>query len=658
MSADAVAAPTGPAPGNGGGTAKPEMLAALGETPLVLPALINRALVANDQAKYLMSLLQAARMHADRLDEPYSDLHEERLAAGLGEAALDQVVAGAQRDGPDWYSVPRARDIHDRILAAAGEMLAPIEAAGGDPALGPDRLRRLVEGASGLDGDRISGSYLDAMTAAGGTADSIHRLILDAHRALNRLQAEVATADLDGAAVYRLGEGDEELVRAFMAGLHETAPLKFDHPGLGTTATRAGGRLLLQNDLGTTGAHVFVVAVEAAVAHLTYTDIHRRRAAFFQGMLAPYPVQWSRAEQGSGPGLGKYVVVSGRHVAPDRAALAEFLRHLGSRLVFVLDWNRARKRLTPLVGAEEALQVLRWAAEENVGHRAFLQLGGERLVYDAVELAAKVPARYGEPLREVLGQEATVAVVRFSMEAATRGLLAGKSQLLIRDEVRVEVLRHVQASHRRLLEAGADHASRIVQTAQLLQRSLMRLGTSGEALRGAVARAGRWEHEADDILSSVRLAARRVEGGNQVVALVAEADDAIDALEEATFLLTVLPSTAVETAVPSLHKVTALAAATAREFLKAVLEALEVLDGGAADDLEDFLVAVDRVASLEHEADDEDRTARAALVAGAPDFRSLHVADRLAQNVESSSDALMRAVLRLRDHVLAQVGAP
>ena len=47
-----------------------------------------------------------------------------------------------------------------------------------------------------------------------------------------------------------------------MAGLNRTAPLKFDHPGLATTATRAGVRLVIQNDIGMTDAHVIVLHVE------------------------------------------------------------------------------------------------------------------------------------------------------------------------------------------------------------------------------------------------------------------------------------------------------------------------------------------------------------------------------------------------------------
>ena len=113
----------------------------------------------------------------------------------------------------------------------------------------------------------------------------MHLLIMDAHRALNRLQAQIATSTVDGAAVYGLSAEDHGLVAAFMAGVHSTARLKFDHPGLATTATRSGDRLLIQNDLGTTDAHVVVLSVEGLTATLTYSDVHMRRLRFFQSMI-------------------------------------------------------------------------------------------------------------------------------------------------------------------------------------------------------------------------------------------------------------------------------------------------------------------------------------------------------------------------------------
>ena len=44
------------------------------------------------------------------------------------------------------------------------------------------------------------------------SGDSLHLLIMDAHRALNKLQLEVATENLDGASVYKLDEEDGSLV--------------------------------------------------------------------------------------------------------------------------------------------------------------------------------------------------------------------------------------------------------------------------------------------------------------------------------------------------------------------------------------------------------------------------------------------------------------
>ena len=85
---------------------------------------------------------------------------------------------------------------------------------------------------------------------------------------------------------------DRPMVSAFMAGVNRTARLKFHHPGLATTASRAGGRLVIQNDIGTTDAHVIVVHVQDRVVSVTYTDVHAERLAFFQAMLQPQKFIW------------------------------------------------------------------------------------------------------------------------------------------------------------------------------------------------------------------------------------------------------------------------------------------------------------------------------------------------------------------------------
>jgi len=663
--------------------AKRDVLEEIGEPTLLLPALINSGLAANDRAKYLLSLFQAARARADAPAEPFASLRAERLAAGIAALDLDNVVAGSRQVSQGVYVIPQARRIHQDLTQAVSEMLEPLAAAGpmeaqpreGQPpdkpgeawssahnAAGPARLAALLAAAPDLAGDQVAGSYIDAMASADRAAgDSLHLLVMDAHRDLNRLQAQVATETLSGAAVYGLASEDRSLVAAFMAGLEETAPLKFSHPGLATTATRIGSRLVIQNDLGTTSAHVFVISVEGLTATITCTDVHPRRLRFFASLLDRFDVQWSDTEtRERGPVLGRHHLLTGRLAAESRSALAAYLAYVGSRLVFVLDWNRARKRLMSYLSQADAVGVLRWAADSNVGHMAFLMLGGERLVYEAVEQAAPVPARYGEPLTELLGQDETLAVTRFALRAAAEGMLAGQSHLLIKDKLRVEVLRHAQASERGLLDATAEHAALIVETAQALQAALARRGADEETagyLGRAARRAAGWEHRADEIVVAQRRAARRVAGANVVAELTAAADDAIDDLEEAVFMLTLLPPESAGQLRPVLLPVASIAATAAREHLKVTRIAGDMVDGPAAEDFEDFLVAVDRVATLEHDADDADRAARAALVSTAPEFRSLYVADSISRGAESATDALLRSALGLRDHILSSLSA-
>lgn len=86
-------------------------------------------------------------------------------------------------------------------------------------------------------------------------SDSLHLVVMDLHKALNHMQADLATETIEGAKVYGIEDRDRGLITAFMQGLNRTAFLKLDHPGLSTTATRVGRRLILQNDIGTTDAH-------------------------------------------------------------------------------------------------------------------------------------------------------------------------------------------------------------------------------------------------------------------------------------------------------------------------------------------------------------------------------------------------------------------
>src|SRR5271165_7359516 len=280
---------------------KTEVLAAIGEDGLRRPAAVNAALAANDRVKFALTLLQAALAHADHPEQPADNLRRECIGCGIDDLELDGMVAATRRQGAR-YQVPGAARLLARIAADMRVMAAPVLAAGRHPGQADvaARLDALLAAMPAAADDLLDAGAVAAMTRARHVgADSLHQLVMDLHKELNALQVALAQETLDGAAVYGLAETDRPRVAAFMAGLNRTAPLKGDHPGLGTTATRSGGKLVIQNDIGTTDAHVIVVHVEGLVVSVTYTDVHPERLAFFQNLLERYQPAWETARSGT-----------------------------------------------------------------------------------------------------------------------------------------------------------------------------------------------------------------------------------------------------------------------------------------------------------------------------------------------------------------------
>ncbi|HSN23646.1 MAG TPA: hypothetical protein VLS45_05690, partial [Methylomicrobium sp.] len=444
---------------------KSSIVETLGESSLLLPHYLGEALVANARAKYLFALLQAAQAHAEHPDRVLTDLRAERQSAQINDATLDSVIAASQRIEPGLYKVPQGSRIHADLLNAVVDMIRPllIEHNKDEASKFEDRLSTLTLSLPAPKEDHIHIEYIKGVTSArNGKGDTLHQLVMDLHKALNRLQSEISVLDINGAAAYGLAQDDESLVAAFMRGLNSTAPLKFDHPGLGTTATRRGQTLVIQNDIGTTDAHVLIVEVEELTTTLRYTDIHRKRARFFQNLFQAFDVHWenmlAKHDEALAEGMDFYLC-TGRHLARDIEEQERYLAFLGSRIVFLIDWNRARKRLGKFVGAKEAVDILQWAASNNLGHRGFLQAGGEALIFAAIEQAGRGLIRYGQPLDEVLGSEATCEFLRFVLRTAAESILANRSLRLIQDEVKAELLKLFQSAELTALALACDHAA-------------------------------------------------------------------------------------------------------------------------------------------------------------------------------------------------------
>jgi uncharacterized protein Yka (UPF0111/DUF47 family) len=647
--------------------AKQSIVAALGEHGLALPRLIDEALAANDRIKYRLTLLQVARRHADRPEQALPDLRAERTAARIDDAALDELALGCERADGDDYRLPGAAALLAAVEHDVRAMLAPAllarAAAGGGPTAALEARAAALLPPLAAHGDGFSGAELEAWSHGDrARGDSVHLLVMDLHRLLNGLQRSVATEVLDGASVYELAAGDRELVRAFMRGVNRTSPLRFDHPGLGTTATRSRGRLVIQNDIGTTDAHVLVVHVTADEVTVTYTDVHLQRLLFFQSLFREQALEWqdTRLVQDRQMADGLYHVAVGRcaSAAPGRAAA--LLEFLGSRLVFLIDWNRARKQLRTLVGKNAAVRLLEWAAAQGVGHMGFLRLGGAHAVFDALDFAARGRGHFGQTLEDVLGGERAERFLQFVMRSATTELLAGRSESLVHDELRAELLRQLRGSSQSVLDLVCEHAGLVVEIASAVRDALLGLGRADgqPAAEQLAARCKGWESDADRIVGEVRDAARLAPEAAYLQELVQRADDVADDLEETAFLVTLLRRAGVDGALlGALATLAARLVAGSQELVKA-LEAVRALGPGAArEDLRDFLEAIHRIGRIEHETDELKRRVAAELAEAGVSARQIHLAAESAAELELAADHLQHTALLLRDRVLSQLTA-
>jgi hypothetical protein len=258
---------------------KSEILEQLGQTDILLPSRITEGLAANDRIKARLSVLQAAARHARNPDGIRFDLTDECRAVGIDPVPLEMLVNRSSLLAGERIAAPGLSYLEAAIWDDVAAMTEAVAAA--DPAQGDASRVRLatIRAAAGTKAsDDVELVQITKLTAlADSDGDSLHRLVMDLHKALNRLSAANAAEVLAGAHAYGLLPEDRPAVEAFMRGIESTRKLKFGHPGLATTVTRSGARLSIQNDLGETDAHVVIVSVESDTVTVTYTDIHLAR---------------------------------------------------------------------------------------------------------------------------------------------------------------------------------------------------------------------------------------------------------------------------------------------------------------------------------------------------------------------------------------------
>ncbi|HTV33420.1 MAG TPA: hypothetical protein VME69_10035 [Methylocella sp.] len=641
---------------------KSGIIGQLGEVELLLPALIAEGLAANDRVKARLSLLQAALRHAQDPSKARFDLAGECRAAGLDPAPLEALVNGAHFVPDARITAPGLDKISDAIFDDVDEMARAVKAGEPEPHdrdAGLERLSAIKAAISRGEADTIAPADITRLTGmADESGDGLHRLVMDLHKALNRLAAAHAEEVVAGAHAYGLLPQDRPAVEAFMRGLESTAKLKLGHPGLGTTAMRSGGRLTIQNDIGETDAHVIVIGVEPEVVTVTYTDVHLARAKFFTGLFQSLAFQWSGLESQKAAGLsenGTFYLVTGRCRVDGETGRDLCLETIGAGLVFLIDWNKARKALRTLVQKADAVRLLAWSAQNRHGHRAFLELGGSELVAQAVRNAAPKRIRFGESLDQTLGHEAAVDFLKSVLRISAEALLHGESPRSARDHIEAEVIRHLARADGGLLAVVVRQAGLARELAVAIAHFISGKPSGRAVDRAQLAERARWiEEKADKIAIDARNEAARLDAAPVIERLVNRTEEAIDEFEQAAFIASLLDGEVASELRSPLAELAALAVVGVEAAAAGVAAAIDVPEGHRID-FEDALAAVERLIQVEHEADAAERSVTAIILRGAFDLKTSLSILELSRAIERAADRLAGVGHLLRAYVLADL---
>jgi len=641
---------------------KAEAVAHLGQTSLLMPAWIKAGLHANDRLKLLLSLLQST--HAQARSHGQQSLDWRRELRATGQVQLEPLLDWEQvaHIDDDTLVVPHL-DLYFRTLAADLQLMArPVLT--NDATSEPDA--RVAQWHAQLRDwealDAIDATTLSRLTRGlREQGDSLHLLVMDLHKLLNQRTGELYTDDIDGAHAWQIEEDDHELVSAFMKGLHRTSPLRFSHPGLDTAVTRDGDKLLIQNDIGTNDAHVLVIEVSHRAIELTYSELHKPRFEFFVHMLRELGFSWTTSQPMQSDQLNEgrpYMVGRARIDTETRRELRASLEALGSRIVFVIDWNRARKRLQLFVDKATAIELLHQGVRHEYGHMAWLMCGGEQLVFQAMQTTDPGAFQVGDRLDDVLGADTARQYLSQLMAKCTHLRLQGHPQSLLVDEARL-LLHEFLRQHNDGFDLLEEHAAYGHGLAQTCARLFDQDPLSMAQVEALAKKAKHWEFEADQLLNAARQRADRHARWHTMVDLLTLADDVTDALEEVVFTASIAwrePFTGLPQS--TLVVLSALADATfesMQDLVKAIQVVRAWIHSAAPQEKEVFIQLLWKIIRNEMRCDEHLREARLHILRElSPQPALMLIATDVANTLESASDHLLTLSHKLRRVALEQ----
>ena len=324
----------------------------------------------------------------------------------------------------------------------------------------------------------------------------------------------------------------------------------------------------------------------------------------------------------------------------------------------VANGNRARKRLRNFVRNRDAIAILSWAAENDIGQRAWLQLGGETLIYGALESVTGAAVRPGEPLHQIIGRENAVNYLKWVLRTTKNGLMANHSLLLIRDEIKAELQRYFRSVNEELLSLIEEHTYLSFDVAMTVRDSLLSIQRSYDKayIERSARRAKQWETRADEIVNKVRSLSWRMEAPEIFSRLISVTDDVCDHLEEACFYITLIAHGVGTTPIhKNLTNLAEIALRGTQEFIKVIIAAQYIYLGGGRMEMKTFLESVDRIIGLEQLADEELRECQKTILRESATHQEIWLYSEIARSIERSTNAQRKSSHLMRDIIMENI---
>jgi uncharacterized protein Yka (UPF0111/DUF47 family) len=236
-------------------------------------------------------------------------------------------------------------------------------------------------------------------------------------------------------------------------------------------------------------------------------------------------------------------------------------------------------------------------------------------------------------------------------------LLQGSSARFARDRIEAALVAHLQHLDRTLMAVVTRQAGLAREIAAGIARFVAKRKACRSFDCAALAeQARRIEEKADRIALEARSEIARFDADRGIERLVNQIEDAIDELEQAAFMASLVPIDAAPQLLDALAELGAATVAGTEAAAAGVTAAAEVPDGHRVD-AEDTFAAIGRLIDIEHRVDTAERKVTAEILISEFDLKTALSVLEMARALERSTDRLAAFGHLLREHVLADLSS-